>query len=285
MLHTFPIQHHKTGRHKIDIAFAEEGSGDKTLLFIHGLGHAHAAWIHNVDYLRKNYHCIALDLPGNGRSDTGNYPYSLHFFADCIHDFIREKQLENVYLAGHSMGGQIAMTLALAYPEAIRALVLCAPAGFEQFDDWEKNLYRSTMYFVDLVSNEENSLRKAVQNSFYILPDNVQAFIRQLISGIHAQDRKQYRDMTEACISGMLDEPVYSRLPEITHPTLVIFGEKDTMIPNRFIHPVTTRQLAEAAIKRFPDASLEMIPLCGHFVQWEKAGQVNGLIRHFVDNH
>jgi len=285
LLPTFSIQHHKAGTHKTDLAFADEGKGEKTLLFIHGLGHSHSAWTYNMLHLREHFRCIAPDLPGNGYSAAADYPYSLQFFADSLHDFIREKQLKEVYLTGHSMGGQIAMTLALKYPEAISGLILCAPAGFEQFNDWEKNLYRSTMYFVDMVSNEENSLRKAVQNSFYMLPDNVQPFIQQLIGNMHTQDRKLYRRMTEACISGMLDEPVYERLPEIKHPVLIIFGEKDTMIPNRFIHPVSTRQLAEAAVKRFPDARLEMIPSCGHFVQWEKAGMVNSLIRHFVQYH
>jgi pimeloyl-ACP methyl ester carboxylesterase len=285
LLPTFSIKHHKAGKQQIDLAFADEGKGKKTLLFIHGLGHSHSAWIYNILTLSEQFRCIAVDLPGNGSSAAADYPYSLQFFADCIHDFIVEKQLKQVYLVGHSMGGQIAMTLALKYPEVLSGLILCAPAGFEQFNDWEKNLYRSTMYFVDMVSNEENSLRKAVQNSFYLLPDNVQPFIQQLISNMHTQDRKLYRRMTEACISGMLDEPVYDRIPDIKHPVLVIFGEKDTMIPNRFIHPCSTRQLAEAATRRFPNAQLEMIPLCGHFVQWEKASRVNNIIRHFVQNH
>jgi pimeloyl-ACP methyl ester carboxylesterase len=266
------------------MAYTDEGKGDKTILFIHGLGHSHSAWSQNISYLSQYFRCIAIDLPGNGLSSAGDYPYGMNFFAESVAEFIAARQLQQVSVAGHSMGGQVAMTLALKYPDIMKGLVLCAPAGFEQFNDWEKNLYRSTMFFVDLISNEENSLRKTIQNSFYILPDNAQEVIRELIGQMRLQDRQQYRRMIEMCINGMLDEPVYHKLEEIKVPTLIVFGEKDSMIPNRFIHPVTTRQLAEAATAKFPDAILEMLPLCGHFLQWEKPVQLNGLIRHFLNS-
>lgn len=280
----YPVYYQPISDGKITIAYIDEGKGDKTMLFIHGLGHSHIAWSQNISYLSQYFRCIAIDLPGNGSSSNGEYPYGMDFFAESIAEFIKAKQLKNVYIAGHSMGGQAAMTLALKYPGIMNGLILCAPAGFEQFNDWEKNLYRSTMFFVDLISNEENSLRKTIQNSFYILPDSAQGIIKELIGQMRLQDRQQYRRMIEMCINGMLDEPVYNRLDEIKMPVLIIFGEKDTMIPNRFIHPVTTAQLAATATSKFPDATLEMVPLCGHFLQWEKPLQLNGLIRHFLSS-
>jgi pimeloyl-ACP methyl ester carboxylesterase len=229
------------------------------------------------------YHrCIAIDLPGNGLSSTGNYPYSMHFFSEVIAAFIKEKGLTNVYLAGHSMGGQISMTLSLLYPGLVTGLILCAPAGFETFTDWEKSLYRNTMYFVDLVSNEENSLRKAIQNSFYIMPDNAPLFIQQLVDLMKLQDRSHYRYMIEHCIHSMLDAPVYDRLKEIERPVLILFGERDNLIPNRFIHPISTKKLAETAVAEFQDASVHIISQCGHFLQWEKAAEVNACIRNFI---
>ncbi len=266
----------------LQIAYVDEGKGDKVLLFIHGLGHSMLDWQKNLGYLRQHYRCIAVDLPGNGLSATGDYPYSLHFFAAGIADFIRKMGLTNVYLVGHSMGGQISMTLALQHPTLISGLILCAPAGFEVFTEWEKSLYRNTMYFVDMVSNEENSLRKGLQNSFYILPDSASGLAQQLVETMKLQDSTHYRKMLEKCISAMLDEPVYEQLADIAHPVLVIFGERDNLIPNKFIHPTSTRKLAETATGRFPNAVLHTIGQCGHFVQWEKAGKVNNLIRHFL---
>lgn len=278
----YPVRHRKILYNSIDIAYVDEGEGADTILFVHGLGHSLLGWSKNIEYLKQYCRCIAIDLPGNGLSSTGDYPYSMHFFAEALAAFIESLGVGKIYLAGHSMGGQISLTLALRYPGLLKGLILCAPAGFETFNDWEKSLYRNTMYFVDLVSNEENSLRKAIHNSFYIMPDSAPAFTQQLVDLMKLQDRKHYRYMIECCINAMLDEPVYDRLPEIQLPVLTLFGERDNLIPNRFIHPVSTARMASDAVKQFPHATLELISQCGHFLQWEKPGQVNGFIRNFI---
>ena len=120
------------------------------------------------------------------------------------------------------------------------------------------------------------------QNSFYIMPDNVGVFTQQLVDLMKLQDRKHYRHMIESCISSMLDEPVYDKLRLINIPVLILFGERDNLIPNRFIHPVSTKKIAETAAAQFPDARLHIISQCGHFLQWEKAAQVNGYLRDFA---
>lgn len=279
----YAVHHQNVLYDALNIAYIDEGQGDKTILFVHGLGHSALGWVKNIEYLQKYYRCIAIDLPGNGLSSKGEYPYSMFFFAETIASFIKELKLTNVYLAGHSMGGQIAMTFAINHPGLIEGLILCAPAGFETFSEWEKSLYRNTMYFVDMVSNEETSLRKAIQNSFYIMPDNAPAFIQQLVDLMNLQDRSHYRYMIEQCISGMLEEQVYDKLGSIKIPVLVLFGERDNLIPNRFIHPVSTKKLATDVVAKFEHAQLEVISQCGHFIQWEKAPQVNSFMRDFLN--
>lgn len=278
----YPVHRQKILHDAVEIAYVDEGQGDTTLLFVHGLGHSLLGWARNIEYLKQYHRCVAIDLPGNGLSSTGEYPYSMHFFAEALFDLIDKLKLKNVYLAGHSMGGQISLTFARLHPEALKGLILCAPAGFETFNEWEKSLYRNTMYFVDMVSNEENSLRKAIQNSFYIMPDNAPAFTQQLVDLMKLQDRNHYRYMIDRCINAMLDEPVFDHLGDINIPVLVLFGERDNLIPNRFIHPVSTRKLAESAAVHFQSATVEIISQCGHFLQWEKPQQVNGYIRNFI---
>ncbi|WP_118975122.1 alpha/beta fold hydrolase [Taibaiella koreensis] len=278
----YPVQRQKILHDAIEVAYIDEGEGDSIILFVHGLGHSLLGWVRNIEYLKQYHRCIAIDLPGNGLSSTGSYPYSMHFFAEALFDFIQKKKLKHIYLAGHSMGGQICLTFAHLHPEMIKGLILCAPAGFETFNEWEKSLYRNTMYFVDLVSNEENSLRKAIQNSFYIMPDNAPAFTQQLVDLMKLQDRDHYRYMIDRCINAMLDEPVFDYLSAIARPVLILFGERDNLIPNRFIHPISTKKLAETAAERFQQAEVHIISQCGHFLQWEKAQLVNGHIRNFI---
>lgn len=266
-----------------NIAYVDEGKGDKTLLFIHGLATYALSWRKNIEGLKKQYRCIAIDLPGNGFSDRGDYSYSISFFAATVIEFIHKLGLTNVVLAGHSMGGQIAITALLNEPECAEKLVLCAPAGFETFSPVEKDIYQRAIQFFDLFSTEENSLRKAIQSSFYHSPTQGDDMVHDLTGIMQAYPIKVYRAMIDACVAGMLNEPVFDRLHLIKQPTLVMYGERDALIPNKLLHPVSTRKIAEAGVAQMPDATLHMIPQCGHFLQWEKADVTNSYIKDFVN--
>jgi pimeloyl-ACP methyl ester carboxylesterase len=268
----------------VEITYLDVGpKNGPTLLFVHGLGHALIAWQKNYEVLKKHYRCIVIDLPGNGLSAQSiDFPYSMEFFAEAIKDFIYRLSLEQVIIIGHSMGGQIAMTAALKNIPTLKGLILCAPAGIEQFNHVERSLYKGTMLFVDMLSTEENSLRKAINNSFFIMPDSAPKLIQQLVDIMKLQARPHYRKMMEMCIVGMLEEPVYDRLSEINVPVYIIFGERDGLIPNKIIHPMSLKQMLEKAIPQFKNASYELIPQCGHFLQWEKPQEVNLIIDSFV---
>ncbi len=264
------------------IAYIDEGRGEQTILFIHGLANYANIWRKNIDGLKDTYRCIAIDIPGNGYSDRGEYPYGMNFFAGCIYDFIQKLKLKNVCIAGHSMGGQIALTLLNNAPDAANKLVLCAPAGFETFNVMEQNFYQSTIGMADFFSTEENSLRRSIRSSFFKYPAYMEEMIDELIHIMHQYPTRQYRAMIDGCISGMLNEPVFSKLPGIQQPTLVLFGERDALIPNRLIHPTTTADIAQKGTAAMPNAKLKIIPQCGHFLQLEKATEVNAAIDTFL---
>src|SRR5471030_741637 len=84
-----------------NINYIDEGSGTRTLLFIHGLANYALVWKKNIDYLKQYYRCIAIDLPGNGLSDRNDHTFSMNFFADTVHDFIDDLGLKNVTIVGH----------------------------------------------------------------------------------------------------------------------------------------------------------------------------------------
>lgn len=276
------IQHFLALSNGANMAYIDEGAGEQTIVFIHGLANYSLGWKHNIEELRRDFRCIAVDLPGNGYSGRGDYPYSMEFFADCIYELIDKLQLSKVCLAGHSMGGQVAITTVLKYPNAADKLVLCAPAGFETFDEWERPMYKASLMLFDMFSSQENSLAKSLQHSFYLFPAEAREMINELVDLLKTYPAKDYRAMMEGCIHGMLYEPVWDKLGLILQPTLVLFGEKDTFVPNKILHPVSTRQIAEAGTNKMLNAELEMLSRCGHFLQWEKAGDVNYYVRRFL---
>jgi pimeloyl-ACP methyl ester carboxylesterase len=261
-----------------NIFYIDEGGGEQTLFFIHGLANNALSWQMNIEKLKQHFRCVAIDLPGNGFSTMIKEVYSMHYFASIILEVIEKLKLKNVVLCGHSMGGQIAITTALLQPLEIQGLLLCAPAGLEYFSPFEISIYKSGINFLDFFSTEENSLTKLIRSSFYHNTHQADVMINDLIELMHRQPAGQYRKMIEGCIDAMLQETVYERLHLIQQQTVVIFGERDVLIPNRFIHPITTKQFAESIVKKIKLHHLHLISSAGHFIHWEKASEVNDII-------
>ncbi len=267
----------------VSVAYTDEGEGEHTLVFLHGLGSYLKGWKKNVDELRHDFRCIALDFPGYGKSSKGNYPYGIRFFAQTIARFIRLLGLRNVTLIGHSMGGQVAIALASRPASGLGKLVLIAPAGFETFTETERIWIRS-LYSPALLKNmPQDQLIRNFEVNFKRFPEDARFMIddRLMMRGTPAYDL--YCELIPLCVNSMLDEPVFDLLPSIRIPALVLFGENDMLIPNKLLHPqLSSVAVAETGASRIPHARLELLRPCGHFAQWECAPAVNRSIRSFV---
>ena len=267
---------------QIKLAYIEEGAHTETLLFIHGLAASSFSWMKNIPALSKQYKCIAIDLPGNGHSDYGDYDYDISFFVACIKEFVVELGLKKFSLVGHSLGGQIAIQFAATYPELLHKLILVAPAGLETFTAFEKQIYQTNIHFFNFFSSDENSLAKSIMSGFYHYTGQADALIEHLQAHLKKYPSQAFRKMIEKTVDGMLSEPIFHLLNQIHTPALVIFGERDTFIPNRLIHPFNTKKIAEEGVAALPHAVLEMIPYGGHYIQWEQSDVVNELIDDFM---
>ncbi|MEU4834991.1 alpha/beta hydrolase [Streptosporangium sp. NPDC023615] len=109
----------------------DDGSGDTTLLLVHGLGSDSCEWVHHIPDLATRYRVIAVDMRGHGHSSapgTGNTPRRM---ADDLALLCAELGVESCVAIGHSMGGQIVSHLAVEHPSLVRALVTVDPGyGF-----------------------------------------------------------------------------------------------------------------------------------------------------------
>ena len=117
--------------HGTRIAYREAGPGDGPLvLFIHGVASQSATWEAALPFLRdRGVHFLAPDLPGHGASEPGHGDYSLGGFATLLRDLLLTLGLGPATLAGHSMGGGIALQMAHQFPELSQRLVLVASGG------------------------------------------------------------------------------------------------------------------------------------------------------------
>lgn len=268
----------------IQLAYTEEGSEhQQTILFIHGLGSYLPAWKKNTEVLSKRYRCIAIDLPGYGHSSKGNYDYSMTFFANVISEFAQKKGLQKIHLAGHSMGGQIALTLALTQPELVDRLILVAPAGFETFNKGQRQWFRDVMTVDGVRLTTVEQIRLNLAYNFYDLNEDAQFMIDDRIAMRSAVDFVPYCYAIAESVSGMVDQPVYDFLPQIQHKTLCVFGANDNLIPNRFLNAGRTEDVAKKGAERLPNCKLEVLPKAGHFVMFEKYEAFNKLVEQFLN--
>lgn len=279
---TDSILFHQLQNTNIQIAYRDVGQGKNCLLFIHGLGNSLIGWEKNLNGLSSKYRCISIDLPGNGFSSKDKYPYSIEFFARSVAAFITELGIEKVVLVGHSMGGQIALWMTHFFPELVEKIILIAPAGLEKFTALEKTMMSTGMSFIDWSMSDKSKLKKALLASFYHLDTDSKTMIEQMVQSVELHTGIHYSKMIDLCIQSMLEDMPHHFLKDIQQQVLIIFGEMDAMIPNKFIHPYSTATLAQQAVQYFKAAELAMLPLAGHFVHWEKSKEVNKLIDEFL---
>ena len=275
----------------ISIAYIDEGprrtrNEQAVLLFVHGLGSNLQAWNKNIEAFRNDYRCIAVDLPGYGKSSQGDYPFSMDFFAQSLAEFVQKLELKSVILVGHSMGGQISTNMAINDLVPLEKLVLVAPAGFETFSAEEAAWFSAVLTPAVVQATTEEQIVRNFELNFAAMPDDARFMIEDRMT-LRASDAYQaYCEMIPKCVQGMLAAPVFERLNEIEEETLVLFGSLDQLIPNRILHPsLSVSEVAQSGVEQLPNARLKLLPEAGHFVQWEAADALNESILGFIHDN
>lgn len=270
---------------EISISYFDEGKGDHTLIFVHGLGTDKRSWLKNIHHLSKVFRCIAIDLPGYGGSSKGDFPYDMQFFSQVVNDFCTKMGIDNPILVGHSMGGQIVLKSLLHYPSKYQKAILISPAGIEQFSDSEKIWFKTIMTPELIKNTTDDQIRYNVERNFVSFPSDAAYLVDDRIDMKSDQQFESYVQMIPKCVSGMLDQVVYSHLSQVETQVLLIFGESDYLIPNPYLHKdQSTRDIAKAAKDALQNSELHVIEGCGHMVQWECNDQVNTYITEFVSD-
>ncbi len=278
-----PLPMHPVEVDGMRIATLDSGGSGPPVVLIHGLSSYTGFWEHQVPHLARTHRVLALDLPGFGASDRPDAPYTPPWYAEVVHRWMGAMGVDHAVIVGHSMGGQVALTLALEHPEAVDALVLSAPAGFEAFTPGEAALLRQTWHEERALHTPETGVRQAMLGAvFNVHDDGVERLIEERVRlGRHPAFAGTSVAVSRS-IAGMLDHPVRERLGEIAVPTLIVYGTHDRMIPNPVLHGGRTRAVAEAGQRAIPGAELEMIPGAGHTVHHDAPEAFNAAVDRFL---
>jgi len=111
--------------------YLDVGTGERCFVLVHGMGGRWQHWLETIPALAEHGRVLAVDLPGFGRSEPSAAGTSLDGFADAVAELTRHLAVDRVVLAGHSMGGPIAIRFAARHPDLAEAIVPVAGAVFQ----------------------------------------------------------------------------------------------------------------------------------------------------------
>lgn len=265
------------------IAYIDAGSGEKTLILVHGLASNAGFWREMIPQLAPHYRVIAVDLPGYGKSGKGDLPYGMRYYADAVAALIAELKLTNVTYVGHSMGGQIGMTLSLSHPESIESLVLLAPAGVESFSRGSGDWLRSVITHDGVVKTTEEQIRRNLSGNFYRWNPRHEWMVEERVRMAKAKEIYEFAHAVDKSVDAMLDEPTSDLLEEITHRTLIVHGRYDGLIPNPYLNPGRTADVMRISEEKIPNSTRVEIDKAGHMLILEKPAEVAHAIRVFLN--
>ena len=252
------------------------------MVFLHGLGASIYTWRKVKDPLAASNKLFLIDLKGFGKSPKPRDDrYSSLDQADLIYDFILDNDLKNLTVVGNSYGGAISLLLAIRLceenPNRLSKLVLIDSAGYNKLIPWYVKLLRIPILgwlIVHLASNKtlaKTVLEESYYNDQLITDADVEAYAQPL-----GMENGKYALLKAAkqAIPGDFEGWI-AKYPTISVPTLILWGEYDTVIP------VEIGEMLDAAI---PCSKLTIIPNTGHIPQEETPTPTIELIKDFLKN-
>src|SRR5580698_1941656 len=248
------------------IYWDEEGSGEP-LLLIMGLSYPSYMWHRIRPVLAQTYRTIALDNRGVGQSDVPPGVYSIALMASDAAAVLDAADVQSAHVFGVSMGGMIAQEFALQYPKRVRSLILgCTAAG-------GPHVVRPAPEVLQILTRQAMTPEESKEAMIPFIYDP--STPRERIDEDMAIRLKWYPTPQGYMgqLQGILQWEAYSRIAQITAPTLIIHGETDQLIP-----------VANAPLiaERIPGAKLEVIPRASHIFETDQSGVAIRLITEFL---
>jgi esterase len=249
--------------------FARSAGEGPAVVLLHGLFGAGSNLGALSRGLQSRFTVYSVDLPNHGRSEWLESP-DLVSMAHSLRCWMDEEGMEQAHLVGHSLGGKVAMQLALACPECIRGLVVAdiAPVAYPAHHD-------EVFAALDAVSAARPASRGATEALMgeYLQEEGVIQFLSMSLQRTLEQaydwrfDRKGLKEAYTALLASPAAENVFER------PALFIKGGASDYI---------RQEHWPATLALFPQATLRELPGCGHWLHVEAPERFNALVANFL---
>jgi pimeloyl-ACP methyl ester carboxylesterase len=262
------------------INVVELGEGPP-ILFVHGLSGSWQNWLEQLPVFASDHRVVAIDLPGFGYSPMPTHKITISGYARALDGVMDVLGIDAAAVVGNSMGGFVATELAIAFPQRVERLVLAAPAGISSYGNriglrWARiaraarPLLSAQMGWLaahaDAVTQWPR-LRDVVMHDIAYRPAKLPAALAA--EQLRGAGKPGFVEALEAC----LHYDFRDRLPEIVCPTLVVWGNRDRVIPVRD---------ADVFMELIPSARKVILADTGHIPMLERPSYFNQLLEQFL---
>jgi pimeloyl-ACP methyl ester carboxylesterase len=199
------------------------------VVLVHGLGMSSRYMIPLAEHLAPHVRVYAPDLTGFGQSGKPSRVLTVRELADALAALMQAVEIERAAFVGNSLGCEVLIELALAHPHCVERLVLQGPTP----DPEARSIGRQIMGFFAIAPFERWSL------GWVALTDYARGGVRRYLLTLRS----------------MIDNPIGEKLPQVAHPTLVVWGTRDYIVPFAFVRK---------AASLLPNGSLVVIPGAAH---------------------
>ena len=244
----------------MQINYQSTGAGE-ALLFLHGWGSSLEVFNRMIRPLAAYFRCIALDLPGFGKSDMLPRPFTLQDYCDVVKKFIDALGMRDPVMIGQSNGGRITLQMCAYVMVHPKKIVLFGSAGIRSKRTCKQKLRLASFKTIKrvltlpVIKRYTGDLLAAARNHY------------------GSADYNAAPPVLRQTLVNLVNVDLRDRLHQITASTLLIWGENDTETP-----------LAHAKIieQNIPDCGLCVIPNGSHFCFVEYPGQVDAILNSFL---
>lgn len=264
----------------MDVHFRDEGNANDSIpiVLIHGTGSSLHTFNDWTTRLTDDYRVIRMDLPGYGL--TGPFPhrnYSIDNYVNFIKNFLDKKGIRQCIIGGNSLGGHISWRFAAAFPNRVNKLILIDAAGYPFKPKSVPLAFRAAK--IPLIKNiftlitPKSVARKSIENVYAdkskVTKDLVTRYFELTL---RPGNRQAFVDR----FSAENDPEAYKQISGIAHPTLIIWGDQDLLIP-----------IENAALfqRDLPNDTLVILENSGHVPMEENPKRSVEAVLSFLNTH
>jgi pimeloyl-ACP methyl ester carboxylesterase len=263
----------------MDVAPAAAPRG--TIVLLHGKNFCSATWAGSIKVLSEaGYRVVVPDQIGFCKSSKPtHYQFTFQQLARSTQALLASLGVEKAVIMGHSTGGMLGIRYALMYPDQVRQLVLVDPIGLE---DWKAKGVPSIsvdQWYERELKTTADSLRRYEQATYYAGQWKLayDSWV-EMLAGLYGGPGREAVAWDSALLDDMIyTQPVFYELGDLTVPTLLVIGDKDTTALGKDLAPPALRaklgnypDLGKNAARSIPNAKLIEFPELGHAPQMQE---------------